>query len=133
MFAILVKMNDYTIEGFNGLYKYEPALELTATIFLLSLTGIPLTAGFASKFYMLMAAVKDGHQAWLVILAVICAAISAIYYFRVIQAMYFKEPAAGIHPAMDVTKSFKYLLIISAAILIIAGVLPSLVVDWLYY
>ena len=133
MFAILVKMNDYTIEGFNGLYKYQPVLALTATIFLLSLTGIPLTAGFASKFYMLMAAVKDGHQVWLVILAVICAAISAIYYFRVIQALYFKEPAPGIHPVMDVTKSFKYLLIISAAILIIAGILPSLVVDWLYF
>ncbi len=133
MFAILVKMNDYTIEGFNGLYKYQPALALTATIFLLSLTGIPLTAGFASKFYMLMAAVKNGHQVWLVILAVICAAISAIYYFRVIQAIYFKEPSTGTSPAMDVTKSFKYLLIISAAILIIAGILPSLVVDWLYF
>ena len=133
MFAILVKMNDYTIEGFNGLYKYQPVLAITATIFLLSLTGIPLTAGFASKFYMLMAAVKDGHQVWLVILAVICAAISAIYYFRVIQAIYFKEPSTGTSPAMDVTKSFKYLLIISAAILIIAGILPSLVVDWLYF
>jgi len=133
MFAILVKMNDYTIEGFNGLYKYQPVLASTATIFLLSLTGIPLTAGFASKFYMLLAAVRDGHQLWLVILAVICAAISAIYYFRVIQAIYFKEPLAGASHEMDVTKSFKYLLIIAAAILIIAGILPSLVVDWLYY
>jgi NADH-quinone oxidoreductase subunit N len=133
MFAILVKMNDYTIEGFNGLYKYQPVLASAATIFLLSLTGIPLTAGFASKFYMLLAAVRDGHQLWLVILAVICAAISAIYYFRVIQAIYFKEPSAGASHEMDVTKSFKYLLIIAAAILIIAGILPSLVVDWLYY
>ncbi|HEY5409019.1 MAG TPA: NADH-quinone oxidoreductase subunit N [Ginsengibacter sp.] len=133
MFAILVKMNDYTIEGFNGLYKYQPVLACTGTIFLLSLTGIPLTAGFTAKFYMLMAAVRDGHQVWLVILAVICAAISAIYYFRVIQAIYFKEPSLGISPAMDVTKSFKYLLIISAAILIIVGILPSLVVDWLYF
>ncbi len=133
MFAILVKMNDYTIEGFNGLYKYQPVLALSATIFLLSLTGIPLTAGFTAKFYMLMAAVKDGHQVWLVILAVVCAAISAIYYFRVIQAIYFKEPSVGTPPAMDVTKRFEYLLIISAAILIIVGILPSLVVDWLYF
>jgi NADH-quinone oxidoreductase subunit N len=133
MFAVLVKMNDYTIEGFNGLYKYQPVLACTATIFLLSLTGIPLTAGFASKFYMLLAAVKDGHQIWLVILAVLCAAISAIYYFRVIQAMYFKEPATGANHEMDVTQSFKYLLILAAAVLIIAGILPSLIVDWLYY
>jgi len=133
MFAVLVKMNDYTIEGFNGLYKYQPVLACTATVFLLSLTGIPLTAGFASKFYMLLAALRDGHQVWLVILAVICAAISAIYYFRVIQAMFFKEPSGGGIHELDVTSGFKFLLIVSAAILIIAGILPSLVVDWLYF
>ena len=99
IFAVLIKMNDYTIEGFNGLGKQQPVLALTATIFLLSLTGIPLTAGFTAKFYMLMAAVKDGHQFWLVIFAVICAAISAYYYFRVIQAMYFKEPVTGVNEA----------------------------------
>lgn len=133
MFAVLVKMNDYTIEGFNGLYKSQPVLAATATIFLLSLTGIPLTAGFTAKFYMLLAAVKDGHQVWLVILAVICAAISAVYYFRVIQAIYFKEPATGASNVMPVSSSFKYLLVIAAAIIIIVGILPSLVVDWLYY
>jgi NADH-quinone oxidoreductase subunit N len=133
MFAVLVKMNDYTIEGFNGLYKSQPVLAATATIFLLSLTGIPLTAGFTAKFYMLLAAVKDGHQVWLVILAVVCAAISAVYYFRVIQAIYFKEPAKGASNVMPVSSSFKYLLVIAAAIIIIVGILPSLVVDWLYY
>ena len=133
MFAVLVRMNDYTIEGFNGLYKSQPVLAATGTIFLLSLTGIPLTAGFTAKFYMLLAAVKDGHQVWLVILAVICAAISAVYYFRVIQAIYFKEPAKGASNVMPVSSSFKYLLVIAAAIIIIVGILPSLVVDWLYY
>ena len=126
-------MNDYTIEGFNGLYKYQPVLAITATIFLLSLTGIPLTAGFAAKFYMLLAAVRDGHQGWLVILAVICAAISAIYYFRVIQAIYFKESSLGMPPAIDVNKSFKYLLVIAAVIIIIVGLDPAIIVDWLYY
>ncbi len=133
MFAVLVKMNDYTIEGFNGLYKSQPVLACTATIFLLSLTGIPLTAGFAAKFYMLLAAVKDGHQIWLVILAVICAAISAIYYFRIIQAMYFKEASHDANNATDVTDGFKYLLIIAVVIIIIIGILPSLAIDWLYY
>jgi NADH-quinone oxidoreductase subunit N len=133
LFGILVKMNDYTIEGFNGLYKYQPVLAFTATIFLLSLTGIPLTAGFAAKFYMLLAAVKDGHQIWLVILAIVCAAISAVYYFRVIQAIYFKEPGTGATDKMDVSPGFRRLLIIAAIIIITAGVLPSLVIDWLYY
>ncbi|MDE3214037.1 MAG: NADH-quinone oxidoreductase subunit N [Bacteroidota bacterium] len=133
IFAVLVKMDDYTIEGFNGLYKYQPVLALTATIFLLSLTGIPLTAGFAAKFYMLLAAVKTGHQFWLVILAVICAAISAVYYFRVIQAMYFKEPSQSDPPRMDVNGRFKFLLIAAAAVIIVFGMLPSLVIDWIYY
>ncbi len=133
LFAILVKMNDYTIEGFNGLYKYQPVLAITGAIFLLSLTGIPLTAGFAAKFYMLLAAVRDGHQLWLVIFAVICAAISAVYYFRVIQAIYFKEPAREATHTMDVSGNFKFLLIVAAAIIIVAGVVPSLVIDWLYY
>ena len=121
------------LEGFNGLGKSQPALAFTATIFLLSLTGIPLTAGFTAKFYMLLAALKTGHQLWLVIFAVVCAAISAYYYFRIIQAMYFKEAAEGINTQMDVTPGFKFLLIITSAIIIILGVLPGLVIDWIYY
>ncbi len=77
IFAILVRMKDYTIDGFNGLGKQQPLLAVTACIFLLSLTGIPLTAGFMSKFYMLQAAVQNGQHFWLVIFAVLCAAISA--------------------------------------------------------
>ncbi|MDQ2718492.1 MAG: NADH-quinone oxidoreductase subunit N [Bacteroidota bacterium] len=133
LFAVVAKMKDYSIAGFNGLGKYQPTLALTCTIFLLSLTGIPLTAGFIAKFYMLMAAVKDGHQIWLVILAVICAAISAIYYFRIIQAMYFKESSPGLNTQMNITPAFKYLLIITAAIIILLGVLPGLLIDWIYY
>lgn len=133
LFAIVVKMNDYTIEGFKGLSKQQPLLALIATIFLLSLTGIPLTAGFTSKFYMLMAAVKNGHHMWLVIFAVLCAAISAYYYFRVIQAMYFKEAAAGADHQLNVTPSFKWLLVITAALIIILGIIPGLIIDWLYY
>jgi NADH-quinone oxidoreductase subunit N len=133
IFAVVIKMADYSVEGFNGLGKKQPVLALTAVIFLLSLTGIPLTAGFTAKFYVLMAAVKDGHQLWLVIFAVICAAISAIYYFRVIQAIYFKEPVAGVNDNIKVTSSFKWLLLITAGLIILLGIMPGLVIDWLYY
>ncbi|MEP6596663.1 MAG: NADH-quinone oxidoreductase subunit N [Ginsengibacter sp.] len=133
IFAIVVKMNDYTIEGFNGLSKHQPLMALTATIFLLSLTGIPLTAGFTAKFYMLMAAVKNGHQMWLVIFAVLCAAISAYYYFKVIQAMYFKEAGTQSNYQLDVTPAFKWLLVITAALIIIFGIMPGLIIDWLYH
>lgn len=133
IFAILIKMSDYTVEGFNGLGKQQPVLAATATVFLLSLTGIPLTAGFQSKFYMLIAAVKNGHQFWLVIFAVLCAAISAYYYFRIIQAMYFKEPNEGAQTVWDITGGFKILLVIVAALIILLGTYPQLLLDWLYH
>src|SRR5215469_5270302 len=103
VFAILIRMKDYTFEGFNGLARHQPVLAATCTIFLLSLAGIPLTGGFFAKYYMLSAVVSSGQYLWLVVFAVLCAAVSVYYYFRVIQAMYFKdgdgsteaEPGAG--------------------------------------
>ncbi|MBC7511023.1 MAG: NADH-quinone oxidoreductase subunit N [Ferruginibacter sp.] len=133
LFAVLIKMNDYTIDGFNGLAKQQPVLAFTATIFLLSLTGIPLTAGFQAKLYMLIAAVKDGHQNWLVIFAVLCAAISAYYYFKIIQAIYFKESNATVSQEWDVTPAFKTLLITTAILIIMLGIFPTLITDWLHH
>ena len=133
IFAVLIKMNDYTIEGFNGLGKTQPVLAFSATIFLLSLTGIPLTAGFQSKFYMLMAATDNGHKFWLVIVAVGFAAVSAYYYFRVIQAMYFKESSAEVVDSSDITTSFKALLILTVILIIAIGIYPELILGWLYY
>lgn len=132
IFAILVRMKDYTIDGFNGLAKKQPLMALTATIFLLSLTGIPLTAGFQAKFFMLLAAVKGGQQIWLVVFAVLCAAVSAYYYFRVIQAMYFKDSDTSAVDDADITTGYKVLLGITAVLIILLGVYPDLLLDWLW-
>ena len=131
-FGILTKMEDYTIEGFNGLAKEQPLLGFAATIFLLSLTGIPLTAGFQSKFFMLMAAVQNGHQFWLVIAAVLFAAISAYYYFRVIQAIYFKEVTQPVTQANSVTTPFKIMLVVIIALILIIGIYPEIIIGWMY-
>ena len=134
IFAILIKMKDYTIDGFNGLGKEQPLIAVTATVFLLSLTGIPLTAGFQAKFFMLMAAVQTGHHIWLVIFAVLCAAISAYYYFRIIQAMFFKEAAAdAVLLAEDITPAFKILLVITTILIIALGLFPHFLTNWLYF
>ena len=133
LFAILTRMNDYTIDGFNGLAKRQPVLAVTAAIFLLSLTGVPLTAGFLGKFYMLVAALKDGHQHWLVLFAVLCAAVSAYYYFKIIQAIFFKNPADGASNEQSITPAFKSLLVITAALIIVLGLFPFLVTEWLHY
>ncbi|MFT3910409.1 MAG: NADH-quinone oxidoreductase subunit N [Ferruginibacter sp.] len=133
IFAILVKMEDYTIDGFKGLAKQQPVLALTATVFLLSLTGIPLTAGFQSKFYMLLAAVQNAHNFWIVIVAVLFAAISAYYYFRVIQAMYFKEATQDIVHTSEITTSFKIVLVITAILIIVLGIYPEFIIGWKYH
>jgi len=130
IFAVLVKVKDITFEGFNGLARKHPVLAATTTIFLLSLAGIPLTAGFFAKYYMLSAVIKTGTYYWLVILAVLFAAVSVYYYFRVIQAMYFKEGDAEVE---DVTPSFKTGLILLSAIIILVGVMPTLVLNYLYF
>ncbi len=130
IFAILIKMKDYTFEGFNGMAKHQPVLAATNTIFLLSLAGIPATAGFWAKFYMLAAAVKAGGVLWLVIVGVSCAAISVYYYFRVIQAMYFKE---GDAQEMETSPAFKGLLIGIAAVVVLLGIFPEWLIDKLYY
>jgi len=128
IFAVLVKMKDYTIEGFNGLAKKEPLVAAVLTLCLLSLAGIPLTAGFFAKYFVLAAAIKTGTYLWLVIFAVLMAAVSVYYYFRVIQAMYFKE---GESQHIEMTTSFKALLILLAVLIITLGVFPSLLLNWL--
>lgn len=130
VFAVLIKMKDYTFEGFNGLAKSHPVLAATNAVFLLSLAGIPATAGFMAKFYMLSAAIDNGRVLWLVILGVVCAAISVYYYFRVIQAMYFKE---GEPQEISTTPVFRGLLIGVAAIVIVLGIFPQWLIDQLYY
>jgi NADH-quinone oxidoreductase subunit N len=132
IFGILTKMEDYTIDGFNGLGKENPMMAFAATVFLLSLTGIPLTAGFQSKFFMLMAAVDNGHQFWLVIVAVIFAAVSAYYYFRVIQAIYFKESDRNVVVANAVNPFFNYMLIVIIALIVIIGIYPEIIIGWMY-
>ena len=133
IFAVLIKMKDYTIEGFNGLGKTNPLLALCTTVFLLSLTGIPLTAGFQSKFFMLMAAAEVTGKFWVIIVAVIFAAISAYYYFRIIQSIYFKDAVENVIEENDITPSFKIVLFVAAALIIAIGIYPELLVGWMYH
>lgn len=129
IFAVLIKMKDYTFEGFNGFAKQQPVIAAALVIFLLSLAGIPLTAGFMSKFYMLRATIAGGSL-WLVIFAVLMAAVSVYYYFRLIQAMYFKQGEAQ---AMMISGGFKIILVSVAAVTIILGLFPNLLIYWLYF
>jgi NADH-quinone oxidoreductase subunit N len=130
IFGLLAKMNDYTFDGFNGFAKQQPVVAATMVTFLLSLAGIPLTAGFLSKFYMLRATINGG-SIWLAVFAVLMAAISVYYYFRLIQAMYFKEGKGG--ASIQLSSAFKYTMVLLAAVTILLGIFPNLLINWLYF
>jgi NADH-quinone oxidoreductase subunit N len=83
------------LSTFAGLGRREPILGVLMTLFLLSLTGIPPTAGFFAKAYIILAAVQSADP-WVNLLAVIAvlnAAVAAFYYLRVVRQMYMEEPA----------------------------------------
>lgn len=77
-------------EDFNGIGQHSPVLAYTLMLFMLSLLGLPLTAGFMGKLFVFQNAYKMGYE-WLVVVGVINSAISAYYYLRLIIVMFFRE------------------------------------------
>jgi NADH-quinone oxidoreductase subunit N len=82
------------LEDYGGLALRHPMMALALTVFLLSLIGIPPTAGFVGKFYLFGAAVRAGYV-WLAVIGVLNSALAAYYYLRLIVYMYMREAEAG--------------------------------------
>ena len=86
-----------SLETFAGLGRREPGLGILMTLFLLSLVGIPPTAGFVAKALVILAAVQaGGWVTWLAVLVVLNAAAAAFYYLRVVVYMYMREPTSDV-------------------------------------
>ena len=130
IFGVLIKMKENSFEAFNGLAKTHPLLAFVTTIFLFSLAGIPLTGGFFAKYYMLNALYAAGAGLWLIIIAILFAAVSVFYYFKLVQAMYFVSGEPTIN---EVPKKYTYALLLIAILLLILGVFPSIVFNYLYF
>jgi NADH-quinone oxidoreductase subunit N len=79
-----------TVDDYNGIGFASPVLAFSLSLFLLSLLGMPLTAGFMGKIFVFSAALKQGYV-WLVVLGVLNTAVSAYYYLRLIIVMFFRE------------------------------------------
>jgi NADH-quinone oxidoreductase subunit N len=79
-----------TFEDFKGLAKARPYSAAAISIFLLSMAGIPPTAGFMGKFYIITSAIEAG-QIMLAVLGIVSSIISMWYYLRLIVNMYFRE------------------------------------------
>jgi|SRR5690606_35907493 NADH-quinone oxidoreductase subunit N len=130
VFSVLAKLKDHSFEGLNGLASRHPVIAAAVAVCMLSLAGIPGTVGFMAKFYMLSAAVKAGGLLWLVITGIVCAAISVYYYFKVIQAMYFKQ---GEVQEFQYSGGFKISLLVITVLIVLLGIFPGLVTGLLNY
>jgi NADH-quinone oxidoreductase subunit N len=114
------------IEDYAGLAKRQPVAALLMMVFLVSLAGIPPTAGFIGKFYLFMAAV-DAGLAWLAVVGLLFAAISAYYYLRVVMVMYMREPdpAVGVIPHLTTSPTMAFVLACAIAGVVFFGLFPD--------
>ncbi len=114
-----------SLEEYRGLAGSNPLLAALMLIFMFSLTGIPPTAGFIGKFYLLRAGLDAGYT-WLVICAVIFSAVSAFFYLRVVRYMYMEEPAEEI--CFKMTPGVSVAITLALIGVIGLGILPGPVV-----
>ncbi len=110
------------IDDMAGLFFRHPAGAVLMLIFLLSLAGIPPTAGFIGKYYLFAAAIETGHNA-LAVIAVLNAAISIYFYFRIVVSMFMREATekTGLMYAPGLTMT----LAIATVFTLLIGVYPD--------
>lgn len=109
--------------AFKGLAKREPILAVGASIAMLSMAGIPLTAGFMAKFSLFAQAMNGG--AFLVLIAILGSAISIAYYLRLIMAMFFFKESS-FHTTEKVSLTYNILAVFIVVALIVLGIFPDL-------
>ncbi len=117
------------IEDFAGLGVRQPVTAALLSIFLLSLIGVPLTAGFFGKFYIFKAALES-HLVWLTVLGLLNSAVAAYYYLRILVMMYMREPSDAVRAAEPLSPALGAALILPAAGTLLLGILPSLLLDF---
>jgi NADH-quinone oxidoreductase subunit N len=111
------------IEVLNGLSKKSPFLAAVLAISMLSLAGIPLTAGFWGKFYVFADAASRGHI-WVLVIAIMMSAVGIYYYFKPIIAAYMKE---GEGENIRLSAFYKIILGLTTAGSILLGLFPDLI------
>src|SRR5438034_3371696 len=113
------------VDDFDGLHKRAPFWAFAMVIFLLSLGGIPPTAGFIGKYFLFAAAVQSGFG-WLAIIAVLMSAVSMFFYFRIVVAMYLKE---GRDADVAITSPLRFVAAVCLIVTLALGIYPTPLVD----
>jgi NADH-quinone oxidoreductase subunit N len=110
------------LEDLNGLYQRSPGAAVLLLIFMLSLAGIPPTAGFLGKYYIFLALIETKHY-WLAVFGVLYVVPALYYYFRLVKHAWLTEPADTVRPRV----TFGQAIALTATILITlgAGIYPE--------
>ncbi|WP_226654556.1 NADH-quinone oxidoreductase subunit NuoN [Pseudalkalibacillus hwajinpoensis] len=123
--------NEVTVASFAGLFKRSPYVTIAMTIYLLSLAGIPLTAGFIGKFEIFMSALGTEPKRYILALAMLAGTVlSYIYYFGLFVQMYFRK--AEIKTPLLASNGLVTVLTITAAGTVLLGVFPSIALTFIH-
>jgi len=118
-----------TYEDLAGIGRRHPPAALAFSLFLVSLAGLPPTAGFFGKWFVFRAAIDSGFYA-LTVIAFMNSVIGVYYYLRVMVFMYMREPAAGAPVAIPMRSGYvTAALLLSAILVILLGIVPSQSLD----
>jgi NADH-quinone oxidoreductase subunit N len=130
-FAVIVVLRRRDVQGdelkdFSGLAFRNPFAAFAMLLFMLSLGGIPPTAGFMGKFWLFGAAI-DAQYYWLAVIGVLNSAVSLYYYIRIVVFMYVKKESIGSEPVT--TPPLAVVLGIAVAATLVFGLYPRLLFE----
>jgi NADH-quinone oxidoreductase subunit N len=130
-FAVIIVLHRLDVVGdelkdLSGLNVRHPFAAFAMLIFMLSLGGIPPTAGFMGKFWLFSAAIESGYV-WLAVIGVLNSAISLYYYIRIVVFMYVKKETSGSEPVASPALAVTLALALAATLAL--GVYPRLLFE----
>jgi NADH-quinone oxidoreductase subunit N len=131
-FGLLMVVRDADGEAthlsqWSGLARKSPMVAIVMTILLMSMAGIPLTSGFTGKFFVFKAAFHTAGP--LVVIALICSAIAAFFYLRIVVLMFFAEPPEH-GPTIAIPGwSTTIALTFGVVVTVVLGVFPQPIID----
>ncbi len=126
--VLMLRRHEYAgerVDDFEGLHRRAPFFAFCMVVFLLSLGGIPPTAGFIGKYFLFAAAVQSGFG-WLAVIAVLMSAVSMFYYLRLVVAMYLRE---GRDADVAITSPLRFVVAVCLIMTLALGIYPTPLVD----
>ncbi len=126
LYNVSKSKHSLNIDAFNGLAKRHPLMAACMVIAMLSLAGIPVTAGFFAKYFVFSVLIGTSFK-WLIVIAILTSAIGVYYYFKVIIAMYFKQEESEQEVTMETSHVF--LLALTTLFTLALGIVPGYVIE----